>query len=470
MDSKAGSDLAPAPQRSTSPTPIEPIVWITTATLALFLSIADLIQPDTVFFILGLLTIALGARIFLRHGHDRITALGLFAISSSIVVGAGAIQEVVSPQNRTAPIYLEIAVYVSFMAQSLVCFIAWKARLPAATLGPMLDPRQARAIRWVACCGLAVLIAFILLDNSRSQLMEASAFAAITLVALGTLGDANRSPKIFGVLVIGGSLAAYAQLFQGGTGRLRLVALACTIAVIWATAHPRRYLKCCLLALTPVAIAGLALQRLSLQESIRAGASFGRTGLESMTEPVLVFAQVIQAQVERGWPPAGGSTLLTLPISLIPNSAEFGSLSEPIGYQLVRITDPARYGTGYSVAATTFGEWWYNFSAYSVLFVVLFLVLFLRFLDRSFLRAAGRLRLLHEGTLRFAVVAMACGSIADLAWMGLHIYGARMLWRMPATILIVFCATAIAGRGPRSKTDPLEPENSMKLSGLGSST
>lgn len=435
------------------PPVLEPILWSLAGTAPVFSSSASLISSYASILAIGMLMAALGIRVFLGHGGPRITALGIFAISSSIVVGLGAVQEVISPHNRTHAIFLECAVYFSFVAQVLVCFIAWRIRLPIAGRGPIIDLGSARILLVASVTTLGALSILALSEQSRNQLLEPSAFTTIVLIAVAVLSRPSRASLIRQAAILIFSLALYAQLFQGGSGRLRLVALACTIAVIWSTTHPQKYFKLVLLCMTPLAIAFLASQRLSLQESIRAGASAGRTGLESMTEPILVFAQIIQAQVDLGQPLAGGQTLLTLPISLFPGTNTLGGLGEPLGYQLVRITDPTRYGTGYSVAATTFGEWWFNFSAAAILFVVPFLVLLLHFLDRKQSRFIAQGLSGPASLFWYVVVTMACGSVADLAWMGLHIYGARMLWRLPLLALTTICLFPLLRGARRSKLE-----------------
>jgi hypothetical protein len=79
-----------------------------------------------------------------------------------------------------------------------------------------------------------------------------------------------------------------------------------------------------------------------------------------MTSPIVVFAQVIQYAVNGG-ALAFGRTFVTLFFIALPKGM-FPWAPVALGYELVKITDPSRYGTGYSVASTAYGEWVYNFS------------------------------------------------------------------------------------------------------------
>jgi hypothetical protein len=101
---------------------------------------------------------------------------------------------------------------------------------------------------------------------------------------------------------------------------------------------------------------------LSLQESLHAGASHGHNGLESMLSPIQVFAQIIQAMSGRAamFSPTWGRSFLSIPFVVIPQHLRPGWAPQAVGYDLVHLTAPDRFGSGYSVA-TVYGEWYWNF-------------------------------------------------------------------------------------------------------------
>jgi hypothetical protein len=389
--------------------------------------------------LLGALTMAFGARAFLAHGGPRITTLGLVNAACALFVGYGSIQESVSPQNRTPEEYLTIAVLSAAIVQIVATCVAWSRFAPRTTVDAFASDEDGR---WVARAGGAMLVGLLTvrlleLPFANSQLVEAATFTSVTLLAIGIFFRTDARPFSVGTGLVIAAFAVYVVYFQGGSGRLRMVALACVVVLLFTARFPHRVYKLVAVALSPLMVMLLALQRLNLQENLHRGASIGRNGLESMTDPIVVFAQIIYAQSERSWPLAMGRTFMTLPLALLPEDLAPWRDRTPLGYELVELTAPDRRESGYSVAATVFGEWWYNWSIFGLLLLIPTLAAVLVVADRHLDRAVLRVDDSRWRLLQLSLWAMLCGSVGDLVWAGLHTYGARMLIRLPVLLVLM---------------------------------
>ncbi len=398
---------------------------------------------------LGLLTVMFAGRAFLGHGGARVTVLGVFNAAAAMFVGIGGIQEFLHPQHRTSPGYLVMAMLAAYLTQVVTTCVAWRRCSPMAE--PIALWPERTESRWVHRCGWGTLLALFIarlveVPVAESPWAEGGAFVSVSLIAAGAFlrTDARRHhilPVTVGFLI-------YAAYFHGGTGRLRMMALVCVIMLLFTARFPQRLWKLSAIASVPLVLIALANYRLSLQESLKEGASAGRTGLESMTDPIVVFSQVIEQQAEGPAPPALGWNLLSLVFAWLPKDRIEPWMPNALGYELVRITKPESYGSGYSVAGTVYGEWWYNFSAVGIPLSILFIVALVGFLDR---RIDQSLRCAYEG--RFAILkavawTMTGGAIADLAWAGLHSYGARVLVRLLVLLAALGVAYTSTGRAP----------------------
>lgn len=403
-----------------------------------------------------------GLTAFVRHGATRVTIVGLFNLASSIFLGGAGWYAAVTHDERVPVYYLGLAILAGFLLQVLVTSMAG-TRVATANSGFLLDRDSAWAIRW----GCGTLLALILVEQwgilpALSAWIEGTAVAATVVLAVGVLWRPNARLISFGALLIAVAFVLYATVFHSGTGRLRVIALAGAILLLVTLRFRRRAIKWLVLLITPVALSILAQHRLSLQEALAAGGAVGRNGLESMLVPVVIFGRLLQEQSDGGQL-AWGLSLLSFPRSVLPETW-FPGVPGALGYELVRIYSPERYGSGYSVAATVGAEAVYNFALPGLLIFAPLLAWLMVALDRGLVRAARRLSQKRTAIVALAFWAIFSGGIVDLAWNGQHVFLARTLSRLPLLIFLAVLAwlESIA-RSPRSTHDrPARPSVTIR--------
>lgn len=409
--------------------------------------------------VLSLLALLYGVRVFVGHGY-RVTALGLFNLSAAMFIGYGGYKAATNAYSEVEPRYLNTALLGALAVQITVSAISWST-VPNRLVVPLVSARDGR---WAVRLGVGGLLALYLVprafDFNGGALVEGSAFTCVMFVTIGVIfRERGRLMHPRNLLVLA-ALGVYAEFFHGGTGRLRLVAAACGVVILVTARYPLKRLKWGMVLGAPLALYFLAQERLALQESIKAGASAGRTGLESMLSPILLYAQIFQWEAKGDLALAWGKSLTTFPFIVLPNSMNPKWVPDAIGYDLVRFVAPARYGRGYSVAPTVFGEWVYNFAIWGLVLLVPLAVFALRILDRRLDAALLGLASGRNGIVKLAFWTMLCGSIADLVWGGLHIWFARTLARSPALVV----AWALKGPSPRTGQDTRAQDDSRDAS------
>lgn len=387
----------------------------------------------------GVAVTLFGVRAFLSDGGGRITALGLFNLSTALFVGFGAIYAGGSQDSRVTGLYLALAALAAFIPQVAVTLLSWgKSRTATIRFPGIKDSRWLTRWGFLTLAGAA---AFKLagVPAAVDPYVEATAFTAITAIALGLYWRPDSRMLSLATIAVGALTVVYAEVFHIGSGRLRIVALICAIGVIVTARFQRKRLKWATVAAIAPALWWLAQDRKELQESLSAGASAGRTGLESMLEPVIVFGKLIQAQVEAGFPLSYGQNLLSFPFALVPESW-FPGAPQALGYELVRIMAPARYGTGYSVVATSSGEAYYNFGWLGLVLIVPALVILLRLLDHAMVRRMSAETVGLSALLWIIFWSMLAGGISDLTWSGHHTFLTRASTRLPLLALLMVLA------------------------------
>lgn len=179
----------------------------------------------------------------------------------------------------------------------------------------------------------------------------------------------------------------------------------------------------------------LAQDRKELQESLRIGASEGRNGLESMLEPIIVFGRLIQSHIEGSFQLSFGQNLLSFPFAFVPESW-FRDAPQALGYELVNIWAPEKYGTGYSVVATTSGEAYFNFGWFGLVLIVPVMVFLLRLLDNGMVKRMSAENVNLAALLWIVFWAMLAGGISDFTWSGQHTFLTRATTRLPLLVIL----------------------------------
>lgn len=405
----------------------------------------------------GIMQITFSARVFVAHGGGRVTTLGLANFSLALFVGYAAVVNSRAPEFDAPLSWLTVATLGSFATQIMVTLLAWR-RTQAATSPRPLPHRAAGRLRIVSAATLAACVAADQVAPPQGQLsvlLDGIAFAAVVSFSIGVLFRDQARPASLGTALIGLGFVTYvAVIHGGGSGRLRMVALACALALLISTRWPSRAWKWATVVATPAAVYWLAQERLNYQEMLSVGGSAGHSGLESMTSPIAVFARLLGAQ-HAGFPLAWGENFLSPLFILVPHAARPHWAPGALGYELVRVVAPDRHGSGYSVSATVFGEWVFNFGLLGLVLSVPVLVWLLRLIDH---RYASALRGLARGSVvPLLFWTLLAGSIGDLCWSGTHTLIARTLARLPMLVLVALAVGVEPTR--RSPSEPSTRES-----------
>lgn len=420
---------------------LEGLVWLMVVIIAWWWTLTAT-EPHlrSVIILTSSVSIASGVRSFLGHGHAAVTATGLFGLSTAMFIGYSGFVLAGQPGTDAGLEYVALACVTGLTAQVGTIVLAWHRTQEMSRRAFWYNQEHTN---WTVSIGLVVLVAaagvHIMMPQWRSW-TEASAFTAICLIAAGLILRKNVRIFSWSTLLVGITLILYTEFFHSGTGRLRLVALACAVAVIYTIRFPLRRLKVAIVSIIPFALIWMANDRLALQESLAAGASDGRTGLESMIAPLNVFSLLLEALHEQGFEPSYGYNLLSVPALVIP---EFVWPGQPmaLGYEVVRFYAPEKYGDGiYSTVVSSTGEGIFNFGWLGLPLVIIFAAWALRLLDSLLVQQLNSRHATTLGLLGVVFVAILTGAIADYTWSGVHTYVARTLSRLPIFLVVFLLA------------------------------
>lgn len=432
------------------------------AGLGVLIFLIDGLRPINVNYWVSIVVMLFGVWAFIAHGRGRITTLGLFNFATALFIGYSGSVEASYLYATTDPSVLTIALCGSLFAQAAITAFAWKRASP--TLNATLPTSSLATAHFFSVWGL-VIIASVLAGQivewelAYSFLAEGVAFVGVVLVVTGAFVHPRAQLISYHTIIAVGAFALYADVLHQGTGRLRMVSLACVLAALATARFPYRGLKWLMVSATPIALWYLARDRLILQETLQLGGSEGRSGLESMLSPLVSLTRVIEAQ-DVGWPLRWGASFLSLPFVLLPESVRPSWVPDALGYDLVNLTAPSKEGTGFSDAATVFGEWVWNFGLIGLLLMIPIVAWGIVIVDRGFDRAVSRVCSGSRRDLLLLVAfSMLVGSVADFVWSGLHTYGARLLTRLPVIVVL------FAFSSPRK---PINNRSGLSTNGEGS--
>lgn len=376
-----------------------------------------------------------GAAAFILHGGSRITVAGLYSIATALFIGYSG--WVVSGVDGASPAMNTV---LGVSAASLSGSVIFFGR----------EPRDVSSVRFEGgpyLAGLAAmsLVALFFVREVFTVLTEAGAFMAVVVIAVALVFGTKRV-ALWAPLIMAPPIIIYGLYFHGGTGRLRLIGLLGAIALVYSARYARWWHKSLLVAVVPVGLQLLARYRLDVQRDIAAPGTFSsNSGLESMYAPPRAFASLVRAQAETGWPLKMGSSFFTPIFAVVPDSLRPTWMPQAFNYELVGLTNPDRYGSGYSTAGSWFGEWWWNFGALGLVACALVTGPLLSLLDRAWTAAMTAAPRSRRWVLVACVVLAIAGAVGDLAWGGTHTWLVRGLTRVPLVLILCFVVGSGAG-------------------------
>ena len=393
--------------------------------------------------VVSVLSLAFGVWAFLWHGGARITAAGMFCAAAGAFVGYAGLWWL-----NAGPVQPEMfwAALASHLATVTMLHLFWWETPTPKEPAPR-DPATAlRATNLGLILGAAALVAHVALPGVAA-VTEDAAFVGIVVMTIGLTGTSDRfnvgGPR---AVLIAGFLAAFVVVAFDGFGRLPVLALGASVAIVVSLRQRRRLLKVAALLLVPVAAAMLTALRTD-----RLGTSGTGRGPDSDVGGLFVFARLVANGLDDGH----GSTFWATATIWIPRGGWEG---KPIGFgaELTRLLEPAQYGTGQSLVATAFGEWFFNFGWVGIPLMVVVVGLAVRWLDRLLAGVAASPLDSMRAVLLTALLVAVVASLTDFVWSGTFTLAARMLLRAAVIVaLLSLVGRAGASRSRRAAADAL---------------
>lgn len=446
MSEQSAAHMTPGRPTPLQPSPSPPA---TSGVLALFgLAIApacSLVALDNLSLAMQALAIASlcgGLVIFITHGGKRVTAAGVYSLTSGLMTGCGSwywASHIPPQTSRESILTAALTVYAS---TGIMYLIFWRRSLY------QLDhaPRRPEAIPPRLAAGTATLGILLFVAGAAAKtsgvalgtMPQSTAEVGVVLFASSLLLSGGvrilRSP--FRTLAVMAALVAfYLTVFSGG-GRLRLAALVVAIAVIsqYRLLTPIKAIAVVALVPTILLFGYIGEARVATLTNDPA-AEASASGLGSLVNPLTTYAQLIDQHVTVGNPSTFlAEAVVPVPRELWPHKpVQFGAV-------VVRELRPAQVDTGLSMPCLAQCEWYYDFSWSGVILMIAVIGWLVRAVDQA---AARRSRRRIEGAhslFVYVFFATLLGSISDLAWGGTSTWESRNVQRM--LVLLPFIAWA----------------------------
>lgn len=379
--------------------------------------------PRVIITVFAFTLLVFCVRVFYGHGGRVATPLGIWVLMVGFTGGYAGLVGV--GDDRVTAVSLATALYLLFLQTFGITLIAWgsdikdRPQLPEWFTGVTI----LWLVSWITL-GIAIVLTQV--ASRLGAVGEGIGFAAIVTMSLSAWAKPKAqllSGQSAGIIL---AMFLYVFLLHSGSGRLRIVALGVCVFIVATIQFRNMNLKLVGLVLLPLMLVGLASYRLWVI-SRQTGAEEGRTGLESLTDPIVAFADLVQNQSMGTFIPRGFGNLLTPIAGLLPDSVDVPSA---LGYELVSVWRPESYGTDYSAAATVAGEWFWMGGSLGVIISIPLLGSLLRILDIIVAHAAARFIKSFAWTLGLGCFIVLAGGLGDLVWGGGHVYIYRAVIRV----------------------------------------
>lgn len=438
-------------------TAIEAVLWL--FSVVVVTSWTDPLQGAQI----GTILLALFClRTFLGNGGRTITPLGVFTLVTLFTAAFPAYEA--WDDTRVSTEALRTAVGLTYLLTFLVTMISWR-------FGREIRfDKKVLPGRWLFIfIGLA-LYAFSYQFRASNLLpgiiIESPAIVGILLVAFGAWWSRSVILLVLSLPVVLGMSAVYVLDIHSGQGRLRIAAVGLGLLVLFAIRVRGFWVKLLAVLMGPGALMVFATLRKAHQESINKGNSANRTGLESLTDPFVTFANLVDLHEQGRFEFQGGKNLLTPLTSIAPESWD---LPRAVGYELVKYWKPEKAipkYDWYSVAANATGEWYWMWGSIGVVIGGLVLGLGIALFNWAVTRGHAALQTRWWAPALFITAVTFAAGLGDLIWGGLHIYWFRTLPRIGLEIAIAFFVAFVVGivslfRGDKTKSTESGAEGNL---------
>lgn len=428
------------------------LAWLSLGVVPLAALVTSIFGVAEALALVAVASMTGGLAIFVTHGGRRLTAAGIYCLTAGIMSGAGCWYWSGEPPASTTRASILVAGLTIYVTTAAMYLLFWRR-----SLGLQKAPFQSRPpipASWAH--GIAVIgIALFALGAAMKAggvtlgtLAQATAEVGVILFAAALLLSGKTKSLHSPLQAVAISLALvtfYLLIFSGG-GRLRLVTLIITVAIIgqYRLRTPTKTLAVIALVPTILLFGAIGQSRVSAQAA-NANYQASAAGLGSLVNPLATYGQLIDEHITSGH----GSTFLAEAVVLVPRSLWAGKPVQ-FGQLLVERLHPEAIGhTNLSIPALNEGEWYYNFSWFGLALMVLCIGWLIRQVDRRIARV-NLTGTRHAGRVfELVLLATLIGSISDLAWGGLGTWEVRNLQRLVILIpLVIICDLLPRHRAP----------------------
>ncbi|MCQ9350455.1 hypothetical protein [Corynebacterium sp. 5QC2CO] len=438
-------------------TAIEAVLWL--FSVVVVTSWTDPLQGAQI----GTILLALFClRTFLGNGGRMITPLGVFTLVTLFTAAFPAYEA--WDDTRVSTEALRTAVGLTYLLTFLVTMISWR-------FGREIRfDKKVLPGRWLFILIGLVLYAFSYQFRASELLpgiiIESPAIVGILLVAFGAWWSRSVILLVLSLPVVLGMSAVYVLDIHSGQGRLRIAAVGLGLLVLFAIRVRGFWIKLLTILMGPGALMVFATLRKAHQESINKGNSANRTGLESLTDPFVTFANLVDLHEQGRFEFQGGKNLLT---PLTPIAPESWDLPRAVGYELVKYWKPEKAipkYDWYSVAANATGEWYWMWGSIGVVIGGFVLGLGIALFNWAVTRGHAALQTRWWAPALFIAAVTFAAGLGDLVWGGLHIYWFRTLPRIGLEIAVAFFVALVVGivsvfRGDKTKSAESSAEEEL---------
>lgn len=396
----------------------------------------------------------IGLRIFWLHGGSRVTAGGLWSLSSAVFVGFSGLWW--AAQDAPLPANLYTVTIVAYWT-NIGMWMLWPNPLEPTRRRLDIDPNVAK---WGIIVGLTTAVAsgIVWMLGNHAALVQGASFSGLTVFLTAAIIRGTRlgTRALRQVVVAGFTVWVFSAVTFTGFGRLILVSLAAIPILLLSGQSRGRPIKLVMMAGVGPAIVALSAIRHNL-----AVERYGVTdvsGVGSIVSPLGDFARMTAYHSNGAFDFAHGSTFVTSAIFFVPRMLWPGK-PDGFGSTLTSVIYPDLVSINQSVAALAHGEWYFNFGWMGVAAMVLTIGVLIRRLDHLLARARGWQIISCRQLLQLSIVLLLVCDLPNLMWVGSFGYVSRTGIRC----IVVAALFLIAPKRPAPAASKLS--GSSRLSG-----
>ncbi len=384
------------------------------------------------------LILAFGVMGFLHHGGPQITAAGLFTAATGMFVGYAGLRWTALLERDVPTEMLTATIVVYFIIVFMYCSMWWNTR-ELKSVYKVPEP-LARWSFWLGFCLTSLsLVAYVGTPKDLRLLSAGSAQFGLLLMAIGVPGGSwVRQLLRPRVLLIAALFLGYVMWIFTGMGRLTVVVLAASVAILVSDRQETRSLKYGAIAAAPVMSVLLTMVRSS--RVYETAYVLSAQGPDSEISGLQVFGQLISLGDSLQF--GVGETFLATALVVIPREL-WADKPFGFGFELTLLLLPENAPAGHSMVATVFGEYYYNFGWWGMPALIVTLGFAVRLLDRLRARQVVSVIQTRAGLLAYAFYACVSAGMINLVWSGTHTFVSRLIG--PAAIFgILYLANVSA--------------------------